>query len=94
MGGQDVVEGKIEGKEVSWVEVFDFNGNSIRFVYQGTISGDEIRLSRTVAVFGTSEATAKRDKQLTACGNAHLALPARALRSGRTALPVSQAALS
>src|SRR5947209_17775290 len=47
MGGQDVAEGKIEGKEVSWVEVFDFNGNSIRFVYKGTINGDEMKLSRT-----------------------------------------------
>lgn len=62
MGGQDVIEGKIDGKEVSWVEVFNFNGNSIRFVYKGTINGDELKLSRTVGDFGTMEAVAKREK--------------------------------
>jgi hypothetical protein len=61
-GDRDVTDGKIDGKEVSWVEVIDAGGTTIRIVCKGTLNGDEIRLSRTVGEFGTTETTAKRVK--------------------------------
>jgi hypothetical protein len=62
MGERDVTEGKIDGKEVSWVEVVDANGNSLRIVCKGTLNGDEIKLTRTVGDYGTTETVAKRVK--------------------------------
>jgi hypothetical protein len=61
-GERDVTEGKIEGKEVSWVEVIDAGGTTIRVVCKGTLNGDELTLSRTVGEFGTTETVAKRVK--------------------------------
>ena len=61
-GDRAVTEGKIEGKEVSWVEVIDAGGTSIKVVCKGTLNGDEIKLSRTVGEFGTTETVAKRVK--------------------------------
>jgi hypothetical protein len=61
-GSRDVTDGKIEGKDVSWVELIDANGTSIRIVCKGTLSGDELKLSRTVGEFGTTEIVAKRQK--------------------------------
>src|SRR6185312_13847787 len=61
-GTRDVTEGKIEGKEVSWVEVIDAGGTTIKVTCKGTLNGDEIKLSRTVGDFGTTETVAKRQK--------------------------------
>jgi hypothetical protein len=61
-GTRDVTEGKIEGKEVSWVENIDAGGMPIKVVCKGTLNGDEIKLSRTVGDFGTTETVAKRQK--------------------------------
>jgi hypothetical protein len=61
-GERDITEGKIEGKEVSWVEVIDAGGTTIRIVCKGTLNGDELKLSRTVGEFGTTETVAKRLK--------------------------------
>ena len=62
LGSRDLTEGKIDGKEVSWVEVIDLNGTSLRIVCKGTLNGDEIKLTRTVGDFGTTETVAKRQK--------------------------------
>jgi hypothetical protein len=61
-GERDVTDGKIDGKEVSWVEVIDAQGTTIRIVCKGTLNGDELKLSRTVGEFGTTETVAKRVK--------------------------------
>jgi hypothetical protein len=61
-GDRDITEGKINGKEVSWVEVIDAQGTTIRVVCKGTVNGDELRLSRAVGDFGTTEVVAKRVK--------------------------------
>jgi hypothetical protein len=61
-GDRDITEGKIDGKEVSWVEVIDAQGTSIRVVCKGTLNGDELKLSRTAGDFGTTEIVAKRVK--------------------------------
>ncbi len=61
-GDRDITEGKIDGKEVSWVEVIDAGGTTIRIVCKGTLNGDELKLGRTVGEFGTTETVAKRQK--------------------------------
>lgn len=61
-GDRDVTEGKIEGNTVSWVEVIDAGGTSIRIVCKGTLKGDEIKLTRVVGEVGTTETVAKRVK--------------------------------
>lgn len=62
VGERQISEGKIEGKEVSWVEVLDIAGMTIRITCKGTLNGDELKLSRSAEVFGSIEAVAKRVK--------------------------------
>jgi hypothetical protein len=45
-GDGDISEGKIDGDNISFVQVMKFNDNEIRFVYKGAISGDEIKMTR------------------------------------------------
>src|SRR5580704_19385104 len=61
-GARDLTDGKIDGKDVSWVEVIDAGGTSIRIVCKGILNGDELKLSRAVGEFGTTETVAKRVK--------------------------------
>lgn len=61
-GTVELKEGKVQGDKVTFVEMLDFQGNSIRIEYTGTIAGDEIKFSRKVGDFGTEEFVAKRVK--------------------------------
>ncbi len=61
-GENAIQEGKIEGDNISFVEMFNFQGNDLRIVYTGKINGDEIKFTRQVADFATEELTAKRMK--------------------------------
>jgi hypothetical protein len=72
LGARDLTDGKIDGKDVSWVEVIDVNGTSIRIACKGTLNGDELKLSRTVGEFGTTETVAKRVKQASRYGSEDL----------------------
>jgi len=47
MGDMPIAEGKIDGDAISFTQTMEFNGNSMKFVYKGTVSGDEIKFSRT-----------------------------------------------
>src|SRR5436305_8619342 len=38
--------GKIAGNEISFTTTLEFNGNSVKLVYKGTMSGDQIKMSR------------------------------------------------
>lgn len=59
-GESEVLEGKIDGEKVTFVEMLDGN---IRVEYAGKIvSADEIAFTRKVGDFGTEELTAKRVK--------------------------------
>ena len=53
-------EGKTEGDTVTLVEPLKIQDNEINIAYTGKISGDEIKFTRKVGDFGSSEATAKR----------------------------------
>lgn len=44
---QQIVDGKIEGDQISFTTVAEFGGNEIRFNYKGSVSGNEMKLTRT-----------------------------------------------
>ena len=53
-------EGKIEGDKLTFVELLPIQGKDVRVTFTGKVSADEIKLTRQVGDFGSSEATAKR----------------------------------
>jgi enterochelin esterase-like enzyme len=58
-GGGEILEGKINNDEITFVEIMD---GSIRVEYKGKRAGDEIKFSRKVGDFGVEEFVAKRVK--------------------------------
>lgn len=58
----DITEGKIEGNAITFVENLDYQGMPLRIAYKGTVSGDEIQLSRMVGEQEGETFTAKRAK--------------------------------
>lgn len=58
----DLIEGKIKGDEVSFVEPLKVQEQEIRIEYKGKLSGDEIKFTRKVGDFATTEIVAKREK--------------------------------
>ncbi len=56
----ELKEGRLQGDTVTFVEIFDFQGNEIRIEYEGKVSGDEIRFTRHVGEFATEQFVAKR----------------------------------
>ena len=56
----ELKEGKLDGDTITFVEVFDFQGNEVRIAYKGKIAGDEIKFTRNVGDFATEEFAAKR----------------------------------
>jgi enterochelin esterase-like enzyme len=54
-------DGKVEGDTVTFVEPLKIQDNEINITYTGKISGSEIKFTRKVGDFGSSEATAKRE---------------------------------
>ena len=57
----ELKEGKVEGDTVTFVELLKIQDNEIRITYTGKTSGNEIKFTRKVGDFGSSEATANRD---------------------------------
>ena len=39
-------EGKVAGNQISFSTTLDFGGNSIKILYKGTVSGDQIKMTR------------------------------------------------
>jgi len=58
----DITEGKIEGDSITFVENLDYQGMPLRIAYKGTVSGDEIKLSRMVGEQEGETFTARRAK--------------------------------
>jgi len=58
----ELKDGKVEGSTVTLVEPMKIQDNDIAVIFTGKLSpsGDEIKFTRKVGNFGTSEATAKR----------------------------------
>jgi hypothetical protein len=62
-GESDILEGKLEGDKLTFLEILNFQGMELRIQYTGKIvSADEIRFTRQVADFATEELVAKRVK--------------------------------
>jgi enterochelin esterase-like enzyme len=65
IGGQkhesDLKEGKVDGDHVTFVETLSFQGNDVRITYNGTLAGDELKLTREVGTFAKEDLVAKRD---------------------------------
>ncbi len=62
-GESDLVDGKVEGDKVSFVENLNFQGNALKITYTGkVVSADEIKFSRDVGGVAQEELTAKRSK--------------------------------
>jgi len=57
-----ITEGKIDGDKVSFTEKLSYTGMDLDIVYTGTVSGNEMKLSRTVAGQEGETFTAKRAK--------------------------------
>ncbi len=62
-GEVDLLEGKVSGNDISFVEKLSFDGNDIRIEYKGKINGDEISFTRQVGEFATEQFVAKRMKE-------------------------------
>jgi hypothetical protein len=61
-GEAELIEGKVEADEVSFVETFDAMGTTVRIEYKGKLKGDEISFTRKVGDFGTEQFVATRKK--------------------------------
>lgn len=62
----DLKDGKLVGDMVTFVEMFEFQGNELTISYTGKLTGDEIKFTRKVGDFATEELVAKREKPATA----------------------------
>jgi hypothetical protein len=46
MGDMEISDGKVEGNNISFAVVREFNGNKMTQLYKGVVSGDEIKFTR------------------------------------------------
>jgi len=59
----EIVDGRIDGNEITFVENLNYQGTELVITYKGTMTtDDEIQFTRAVGEFGTEELTAKRVK--------------------------------
>ena len=61
-GTTDITNGTIKGDQISFDESLDFNGQTIPIKYTGTVSGDSIKLHRSVGDFAEEDLVANRVK--------------------------------
>ena len=62
-GDVEIMEGKVDGNTISFVENLKFQDMDLRIVYKGTMASDnEIKFTRTVAEIIMEEFVAKRSK--------------------------------
>jgi opacity protein-like surface antigen len=61
-GKTDIQDGKVNGDTVTFVEMLNVQGMTIRVEYTGKIAGDEIKFIRKVGDFATEDLVAKRAK--------------------------------
>jgi enterochelin esterase-like enzyme len=57
----ELKDGKIDGDTVTFIEPLKIQDNKVAITYTGKISTNEIKFTRKVGDFGSSEATAKRE---------------------------------
>lgn len=57
----ELKEGEVVGEKISFAELLNFNGNDIRISYTGTISSNELKLTREVGTFAKEDIVARRE---------------------------------
>ena len=57
-----VLEGKLSGDTIEFVEMMNLQDFELKINYKGTVTGDEISFTRQVGEFCTEEFVAKREK--------------------------------
>jgi hypothetical protein len=62
----EIGQGTVKGEVISFVETVKFQGQEIPINYQGTIAGDEIKFTRTLAGSITEKLTARRVRETNA----------------------------
>lgn len=58
----EIAEGVINGDQITFVENLDYQGMPLKITYKGTVSGDEMKLSRMVGEQEGESFVAKRSK--------------------------------
>ncbi|MCI0391548.1 MAG: hypothetical protein MOB07_22630 [Acidobacteria bacterium] len=61
-GEAELLEGKIKGDEIFFVEKISVQGNELRVEYKGKVTGDEINFTRKTGDIATVQFVAKRVK--------------------------------
>jgi hypothetical protein len=60
-GETEITDGKIDGDNISFVQVMSFNGNDMKITYKGKVAGDQIQFTRQrEGADRSTEFTAKR----------------------------------
>jgi hypothetical protein len=59
-GDTDITDGKVDGDNISFSQVMDFNGNSMTITYKGTADGDNINFTRQMGDRPATQFVAKR----------------------------------
>lgn len=62
-GTTDISNGKVDGDNLSFDQVVNFNGNEFKISYTGKADGDTIKFTRQMGDMGSSEFVAKRATQ-------------------------------
>jgi len=81
----ELKEGKVNGDDISFVEMFNFQDNEIRITYTGKIStdGGEIKFTREVGDFAKEDIVAKREQVASAEPNSASPAPQIRRRPGQ-----------
>jgi hypothetical protein len=61
-GDTDISEGKIDGDNISFAQVMNFNGNEMKINYKGKIEGDTLKLTRQMGDRPAMDVVATRVK--------------------------------
>jgi hypothetical protein len=59
-GETDITNGKVDGDNISFDQVMNFNGNEFKITYTGKADGDTIKFTRAMGERGSSEFVAKK----------------------------------
>ncbi len=59
-GANDISNGKVDGDNISFDQVLNFNGNEFKITYTGKADGDTIKFTRQMGEMGSTEFVAKR----------------------------------
>lgn len=61
-GDSPISEGKVDGDNISFVQVLEFNGNEIKLSYKGVVKGETIEITRDAGRGGPQVFTATKAK--------------------------------